>query len=193
MRGRIVARALAIGVLMLTLASGDAAALAPSGERAGAVAPGGAMLLAATGGVAQPWGMAPAVAEGGEADPVLVDAWRRHGCHLNPSNPSCAIVALAVECADNPHGPACAGDRDGDGCRDVAEVRAGFDPLDGADCLAAADGEPAGNCLLFPLEFPCGERREGPESGGAALPGLDPCQNAGRDPTCDGFAPGSVQ
>ena len=84
-------------------------------------------------------------------DPGLDDAWHREGCHLNPGNPSCLTVGVAAQCAIDPSGPACIADGDGDRCFDVAEVQAGFDPFDAADCIGAATGQPAINCL-FPME-----------------------------------------
>ena len=144
-------------------------------------------------------------------DPALDEAWHRQGCYLNPGNPSCLIIGIAAECAIDPSGPACTADSDGDRCSDVAEVQTGFDPFDATDCVGAASGQPALNCL-FPLEnLDCNgdpiavpepecaaERdirlRRNPTSftgcKGVADPPTDRCELNRRDPACDGFAPG---
>ena len=116
-------------------------------------------------------------------DPVVEEAWRRNGCHLNPANPACATVAVAAACASDPTAAACAADGDGDGCADVPEIRAAFNPFDPADCIAGGDGAPAVNCLFLIEALAC----DGRHDGGAPPP--DPCALAPRDPLCDGFAP----
>ena len=144
-------------------------------------------------------------------DPALDDAWRRHGCHLNPGNPSCLTVGVAAECAIDHTGPGCRADSDGDRCTDVAEVGAGFDPFDPGDCIGSAAGQPAVNCLFLMENLACnGDRvadsketecvaereirqRRNPSSfsgcAGAAQPAQDDCVLFARDPACDGFAP----
>ena len=72
-------------------------------------------------------------AEGSDSE--LVTAWERAGCTRNPGNPACAIISQAASCANTPGAPECQADRDGDGCRDVEEVRVGLDPYNAADCL----------------------------------------------------------
>ncbi|MBA2596758.1 MAG: hypothetical protein H0V00_09070 [Chloroflexia bacterium] len=113
------------------------------------------------------------------SDPELDAAWRRFGCHLNPGNPSCLTVGVAADCALDPTDAGCAIDSDGDRCRDVAEVRAGFDAFDGADCVSSGQGEPALNCLFLSEDIAC--------DGGRDATGE--CTRFDRDPRCDGFAP----
>jgi hypothetical protein len=152
-------------------------------------------------------------AEQSELDPALDDAWRRYGCHLNPGNPSCLTVGLAAGCATDAIGPGCSVDSDDDRCPDVAEVEAGLDPFDDADCVGSAGGQPAINCL-FPTEnLACNGDRiadseestctpEGetlPHTGRGTVfgcdevdqPPSDACVSNARDPGCDGFAPES--
>jgi hypothetical protein len=147
-------------------------------------------------------------------DPALNDAWHRQGCHLNPGNPSCLTVGVAAQCAIAPSEPACIADGDGDRCSDVAEVRVGFDPFDPKDCVGSASGHPAINCL-FPMEnLACNgdpiadpeesecvperdirhHRNSGNVAGCAGITDLptDDCVLNGRDPACDGFAPGAT-
>ena len=145
-------------------------------------------------------------------DPALDDAWHRQGCHLNPGNPSCLTIGVAAQCAIDPSGPACFADSDGDRCSDIAEIQAGFDPFDATDCVGAATGQPAINCL-FPMEnLACNGdpiavpdepecaaeqdirlRRSPSNVAGCAEVAdspTDDCVLNGRDPACDGFAPG---
>jgi hypothetical protein len=145
-------------------------------------------------------------------DPVLDDAWHRYGCHLNPGNPSCLTVGLAIGCTIDATGPGCSGDSDGDRCTDVAEVEMGFDPFDSADCISSAGGQPAVNCLFLTENLACnGDRIAEPEesecaaereirqrrspSSFAGCDSVDPsppddCVYNVRDPRCDEFAPG---
>jgi hypothetical protein len=150
-------------------------------------------------------------AEQPDLDPALDDAWHRYGCHLNPGNPSCLTVALAIGCMIDATGPGCSDDSDGDRCSDVAEVEAGFDPFDSADCVSSAGGQPAINCLFLTENLACnGEHiaeseehecaaeweirqhrspRTLTECDGVDQPPSDDCVYAVRDPGCDGFAP----
>jgi len=133
-------------------------------------------------------------------------------CLRNPGNPSCLTIGIAVGCAIDSTGSDCRVDSDGDGCSDIAEVEAGFDPFDAADCVSGAGGQPAINCL-FPTEnLACnGDPTTAPEerecaaeqetrqrrnpsarSGcdGVDQPPLAACVYAVRDPGCDGFVLG---
>ncbi len=149
--------------------------------------------------------------------PELDDAWRRLGCHLNPGNPSCVTVGVAADCALDPADPGCGVDSDGDSCRDVAEVRAGFDPFDAADCVSGGQGEPAVNCLFRTEDIACAgghdsdiagdengcvaareiRLRRNPSSlfgcGDPVTPPPSDCPLFDRDPRCDGFAPGETE
>lgn len=134
------------------------------------------------------------------SDPELEAAWVRAGCALNPGNPSCVIIGHAAACAKLPGDPDCTADRDGDRCRDVAEVRAGLDPLDSADCIGDASGAPLLNCLFLignercdgsPGAAPDAPPRETPPPRDAPPP-VD-CPPRERDPGCDGFAPETGQ
>ena len=129
---------------------------------------------------AQEWRQtSSAIGAAGRGDPELDAAWDRAGCELNPGNPSCVIIGNAATCAELPGKPECTADRDSDRCLDIAEVRAGLDPLDGADCLGDAAGAPLLNCLFLIGNEPCH---------GDPGPALD-CPPLNRDPGCDGFAP----
>ena len=98
------------------------------------------------------------------------------------------------------------------GCTDIAEVEAGFDPFDAADCVGGTGGQPATNCL-FPTEnlacnadrtaeseeHECAAERETRQrrnsSTRSGCDGVDQrppdaCVYAVRDPGCVGFAPG---
>src|SRR5215207_7212461 len=154
----------------------------------------------------------PRPAELPDLDPALDDAWHRYGCHLNPGNPSCLTVGLAIGCTIDATGPGCSGDSDGDRCTDVAEVEMGFDPFDSADCISSAGGQPAVNCLFLTENLACnGDRIAEPEesecaaereirqrrspSSFAGCDSVDPsppddCVYNVRDPRCDEFAPG---
>lgn len=88
-------------------------------------------------------------------DPALDDAWRRNGCHLNPGNAACVTVGVAAACATTPDALDCGIDSDGDSCTDIAEVRAGFDAFDPADCIAGGEGAPAINCLFLTQDIAC--------------------------------------
>jgi hypothetical protein len=149
-------------------------------------------------------------AEQPELDLALDDAWHRYGCHLNPGNPSCLTVGLAAGCAIDAIGHGCSVDSDGDRCTDVAEVEAGLDPFDAADCVGSAGGQPAINCLFLTENLACnGDRIADPEEGkctpegeirphpgrGTVFgcdrvdhPSFDACVYNARDPGCDGFA-----
>jgi hypothetical protein len=153
-------------------------------------------------------------ADQSDLDPALSDAWNHYGCQLNPGNPSCLTIGIAAGCATDPTGPDCQLDSDGDRCTDIAEVEAGFDPFDAADCVSGAGGQPAINCLFLtehlacngdragePAEQECPAEREtrqrrnpSTRSGcdGAEQQPLDDCVYAVRDPGCDGFAPDEV-
>ncbi len=145
-------------------------------------------------------------------DAALDDAWQRFGCALNPGNPACLTVGLAAACTSAPAGPGCTDDSDADSCLDVAEVRAGLDPFEPADCLGSHDGDPLLNCLFLAGNLSCdGHHDEGTEN--RCSPPTDPrrgprlgdpnachhdrearspddaCQILKRDPACDGFAP----
>jgi hypothetical protein len=133
---------------------------------------------------------ASAMAGQGARDPALDEAWRRYGCHLNPSNPACLTVSLAAACALDRSTPGCDADSDADSCRDVAEVRIGLDPFDPNDCLGDRDGWPLVNCLFTTTLLPCNGRRDG---GITPRPAKTDCAPLARDPTCDGFAPGTGQ
>ena len=148
-------------------------------------------------------------AEPSDLDPALVDAWHHYGCHLNPGNPSCLTVGLAAGCAIDATGPGCSSDSDGDRCSDVAEVEAGFDPFDPADCVGSSGGKPAINCLFLTENLACNgghiadpqvsectaereiRQRHNP-SGFSGCDGTDQppdaCVYNARDPGCDGFA-----
>jgi hypothetical protein len=151
----------------------------------------------------------PRPAELPDLDPALDDAWHRYGCHLNPGNPSCLTVGLAIGCAIDATGPGCSSDSDGDRCSDVAEVEAGFDPFDPADCVGSSGGKPAINCLFLTENLACNgghiadpqvsectaereiRQRHNP-SGFSGCDGTDQppdaCVYNARDPGCDGFA-----
>jgi hypothetical protein len=118
-----------------------------------------------------------------ENDDALRDAWYSNGCHLNPGTPLCVMVSIAAQCELDPTGGGCNDDHDGDGCKDVAEFRAGFNPANGLDCLGSGDGEPAVNCLFLFADRDCHGHRST-----SRPPELD-CTPFDRDPTCDGFAP----
>jgi len=121
----------------------------------------------------------------GKQDAEINEAWRRNGCPLNPGNPSCLTVGLAAACAVNLTATGCDVDSDADTCRDVAEVRAGLDPFDPADCLGDRDGRPLLNCLFVAGNLSCNGRREAGEEPAAELD----CSFLDRNPACDGFAP----
>ncbi len=121
-------------------------------------------------------------AEGAASE--LDEAWERAGCTRNPGNPACAIISQAASCADSPNAPACQADRDEDGCLDVAEVRAGLDPYNAADCLGDGQGAPLVNCLFLIGNARCNE----PPVAAPADPSID-CPPLHRNPECDGFAP----
>jgi hypothetical protein len=149
-------------------------------------------------------------AEQPDLNPALDDAWHRYGCHLNPGNPSCLTVALAIGCTVDATGPGCSDDSDGDRCSDVAEVEMGFDPFDAADCVSSGGGQPAINCLFLTENLACnGDRIAESEEHECAAeweirqhrrprtlsgcdevdqPPPDDCVYAVRDPGCDGFA-----
>jgi hypothetical protein len=121
----------------------------------------------------------------GAQDAEINEAWRRNGCQLNPGNPSCLTIGLAAACAVNLATTGCEVDSDADTCRDVAEVRAGFDPFDPADCLGDRDGRPLLNCLFVAGDLGCNGHREAGEEPAAELD----CLFLDRNPACDGFAP----
>jgi hypothetical protein len=150
-------------------------------------------------------GEPPAEREPGKPDSALAEAWDRLGCARNPGNPSCVTVGLATSCALDAGAPGCTADSDGDACTDVAEVRAGLDPFNRADCVSAGSGKPAVNCLFLTGGLACdgGLASEGTacltpsDMGGAdgchpaAEPAARDCAPLQRDPTCDGFLPTS--
>ena len=118
-----------------------------------------------------------------EPDAVTGDieaAWDRAGCQLNPGNPTCVLLGRAAACVVSDRDPACTSDSDNDGCRDISEVMAGLDPLNGDDCLGDAAGLPLLNCLFLHSNAPCHAESD------RSTP-LD-CPLLSRDPTCDGFA-----
>jgi hypothetical protein len=148
----------------------------------------------------------------GGGDAALDDAWQRFGCALNPGNPACLTIGLAAACAGVTSGPGCADDSDADTCLDIAEVRAGLDPFEPADCIGSPDGDPLLNCLFLAGNLTCDGHRDNGISGGCSLPADprrgphpgntnacqqdreprtpdDACQILARDPACDGFAP----
>jgi len=142
---------------------------------------------------------------GGDAE--LDEAWQRFGCHLNPGNPSCLTVGLAAACVSAPSAPGCSSDSDADTCRDIAEVRAGLDPFEPADCIGGREGQPLVNCLFPTGDLACDGSRDGngsldchavDENRGQDTDATDACgrelgeteidcQHLERDPTCDGF------